>query len=73
MRHVLIAAAALAIGGFVASAANAQSSPAYDAGGPTKVGNMCAVNADGVGNDNYGYYTPCGQQAVASAPRRKKR
>ena len=74
MRHVLFAAAALAVGGFVAStAANAQSSMPYVAGGPVKVGNMCIVSTDPGGNDDYGYYAPCGQQAVASAPRAKKR
>ena len=72
MRHVLIAAAALALGGFVAStSANAQM--AYVAGGPNKVGNMCKVGTDTRGDDSYGYYEPCAQQAVASAPRRSRR
>lgn len=72
MRHILIAAAALAIGGLVSPAANAQSSPPYVAGGPVKVGAWCAVDTDKGGNSSYGYYAPCGQQAVASAPRRKR-
>ena len=30
---------------------------------------MCKVDTDDNGEmDNYGYYAPCGQQAVASAP-----
>jgi hypothetical protein len=71
MRHVLIAAAALAVCGFVAStAANAQ--VIYQAGGPLKIGNMCKVATDQRGDDSYGYYEPCGEQAVASAPRRKR-
>jgi len=71
MRHFLIAAAALAIGGLAASTAvNAQT---YNAGGPTKVGNMCKVATDNNGDmDNYGFYEPCGQQAVASSPRRRR-
>jgi hypothetical protein len=72
MRHVLIAAAALAVGGFVAAtSANAQT--LYVAGGPNKVGNMCKVVTDDRGDQSFGYYEPCGQQAVASAPRGKKR
>ncbi len=71
MRHFLITTAALAIGALVVStAAKAQS---YNAGGPTKVGSMCKVATDLNGDmDNYGFYEPCGQQAVASAPRRKR-
>ena len=70
MRHILIAAAALAVSGFVASTvAKAQT---YQAGGPMQVGSMCKVGTDDRGDDSYGYYQPCGQQAVASAPRRKR-
>lgn len=67
MRHVLIAAAALAVSGLFASAASAQT---YVAGGPVKVGNMCLVDTDGMGNGSYGYYEPCAVRAQASAPRR---
>ena len=50
MRHVLIAAAALAVSGFVAStAANAQ--VIYQAGGPDRVGNMCKVATDTRGDE----------------------
>jgi hypothetical protein len=71
MRHVLFAAAALAVCGFAAStAANAQ--VVYQAGGPTKIGNMCQVITDDRGDQSFGYYEPCGGQAVASAPRRQR-
>lgn len=74
MRHVLIAAAALAAVGFAATTpASAQSAMPYEAGGPVRVGNMCIVNTAPDYNDSYGYYAPCGQQAQASAPRRKRR
>ncbi len=71
MRHFLIAAAALTVCGFaVSTVAKAQT---YQAGAPTQVGSMCKVNTDLNGEmENYGYYAPCGQQAVASAPRRKR-
>ena len=47
MRHILIAAAALAVSGFAAStAAKAQT---YQAGAPVQVGNMCKVNTDNNG------------------------
>lgn len=73
MRHVLIAAAALAVGGFAAPTANAQNTLPYVAGGPERIGNMCIVKTDSVGNDDYGYYAPCAQQVRASAPRRNRR
>jgi hypothetical protein len=74
MRHVLIAAAALAAAGFAAATpASAQSAMPYVAGGPERVGNMCIVKTDSIGNDDYGYYAPCGQQAQARAPRRSKK
>ena len=65
MRHVLIAAAALAIGGFASTAVTAQT---YQAGGPDRVGNMCKVVTDDRGDDSYGFYAPCGAQALAQAP-----
>lgn len=73
MRHVLIAAAALAFGGFATTAAVAQQgAPAFEAGGPVKVGNMCKVDIGDPGDELAGYYKPCGQEALASAPRRKR-
>ncbi|HZD89364.1 MAG TPA: hypothetical protein VE224_04655 [Pseudolabrys sp.] len=71
MRHVLIAAAALAVCGFVASSA-AQAQVAYQAGGPMKVGSMCKVGTDDRGDDSYGYYQPCGYQSVAEAPVKRR-
>ncbi len=70
MRQVLIAAAALAVGGIlVTSVAKAQT---YVAGGPVRVGNMCLVDTDGMGNASYGYYAPCAQQAQASVRRHRR-
>lgn len=71
MRHVLIAAAAFAASGFLASAAaNAQP---FHAGGPVQIGNMCRVNTDtadgGEQLDRYGYYESCANQ-VAGVPYR---
>ncbi len=70
MRHVLFAAAALAIGGFVASTvADAQT---FQGGSPGRIGNLCKVATDANGDmDNYGYYEPCGRQARAQAPARE--
>jgi hypothetical protein len=79
MRHFLIAAAALSIGGLMATSAFAQTyvpgSGAYAAsdmlftpGGPNKLGNMCRVITDDFGNDTFGYWEPCPQQAQAQAP-----
>jgi hypothetical protein len=72
MRHILTVATAVVIGGFAFSTvAKAQT---YNAGGPTQVGSMCKVNADLNGEmENFGYYQPCGGQALASEPRRAKR
>ena len=71
MRHVLIAAAALAVSGFAAS--TVVKAQTYHPGAPVQVGSMCKVNTDLNGEmENFGYYTSCGQQAVASAPRSKR-
>ncbi len=68
MRHVLIAAAALTAGAFLAATA-AKAQVAYQAGGPVKIGNMCKVSTDiNPEVDNYGYYGPCGYRAAAQAP-----
>ena len=71
MRHILIAAAALTAVGFIVSApVQAQeSSPPYVAGGPDKVADWCKVSTDGNPEvDAFGYYAPCGSQAMAQAP-----
>ncbi len=76
MRHILITVAALAVGGLLASspASAQQGSPSYAAGGPEQVAGWCKVNADLNGEmDNFGYYAPCGGQALASEPRRSRR
>jgi len=71
MRHILIAAAALAACGFFASTpANAEGAPPYQAGGPTQIAGWCLVNTSADrGDDSYGYSAPCGPQAMAEAPR----
>lgn len=71
MRHLLIATAALAVGGLLASTA-ARADLAYQAGGPIKQGEMCQVNADPGNNDGFGYWAPCPNQPVQTAKRAKK-
>jgi hypothetical protein len=56
MRHLLIAAAALAVGGLLASTA-ARADMAYYQGGPVAQGGMCQLSTDGDGR--YGYWAPC--------------
>jgi hypothetical protein len=76
MRHILITAAALAVGGFFASspASAQQGAPGYTAGGPQQVAGWCKMATDDNGDmDNYGYHVPCGGQALASEPRRSRR
>jgi hypothetical protein len=71
MRYILIAAAFTA-GAFLATTA-AKAQVAYHAGGPVQIGNMCRVNTDTAADggqqlDRYGYYAPCGNDALAQAP-----
>lgn len=76
MRHILIAAAALAACGFIASspARAQQGSPPYAAGGPDRIAGWCKVSTDdNTEVDNYGYMVPCGGQAMAQAPRRARK
>jgi hypothetical protein len=63
MRHILTAAAAIAVSGLLLStAAVAQ----YQAGGPVNAGGLCKVSTDGMGNDSFGYYGPCAPGAAAA-------
>lgn len=84
MRHILIAAASLAIGGvLVSTSAHAQVlnqyqyqyQMAFEAGGPTQRGGMCQVFTDDFGNASYGYLGPCpnASQPVARAVKRTKK
>lgn len=75
MRHILIAAAAVAASGLIMSSAvkAQQASPPYEPGGPMQVGNWCSVDTDDNSNSAYGYMVPCGGQALASAPRKAKK
>lgn len=61
MRHILIATAALAVGGFIAAGpALAQQAPNYQPGGPHQVAGWCkVVSSHDLGSDAYGYYKPC--------------
>ncbi len=62
MRHILTAAAAIAVSGFlVSTAAVAQ----YQAGGPGQIGGQCKVVTDSDA-DAYGYMAPCAPSAAAS-------
>ena len=65
MRHLLIAAAALSIGGLMASSAFADM--LFTPGGPKQLGSMCRTTTDDFGVDSYGYWAPCPQQAQAQA------
>ena len=63
MRHILTAAAAIAVSGLlVSTAAVAQ----YQQGGPTQASGQCKVSTDGGGNDSYGYMAPCAPSAATS-------
>ncbi len=64
MRHILTAAAAFAVSGLLLSAA-AQAQSGYEAGGAARIGTLCKVSTDKMGNDSFGYYAPCAPQAVA--------
>jgi hypothetical protein len=68
MRHILTAAAAIAVCGmFTSVSAEAQT---YVSGGPRQAGNMCRVSTFSNDSDYYGYWAPCAPQAAA-APRKK--
>jgi hypothetical protein len=56
MRQILIAAGALAVCGFFAST-SVRAEPAYEPGGPARIGGYCKVVTDGL--EMWGYYTPC--------------
>ncbi len=63
MRHILTAAAAIAVSGLLLStAAVAQ----YQAGGPTQANGQCKVVTDSDA-DAYGYMAPCAPSAHAAA------
>lgn len=73
MRHILIAAAALAACGLFASApASAQQGPTFQAGGAAQIAGWCKVETGNPGDEMFGYYAPCGGQALASEPRRNR-
>ena len=65
MRHLLIAAAALAVGGLVASTV-ARAEVLFYPGGPNRVGAVCQIQTDG--ENFYGYVAPC-----PAAPAKAKR
>jgi len=64
MRRVLTAAAAVAACGLITSG-SAFAQTQYQAGGPSRVGNMCRVGTDEGGSAAYGYYQPCPQNQPA--------
>jgi hypothetical protein len=71
MRYALTVAAALAVGGLLASTA-AQAELLYYPGGPVKQGNMCQRSTQG--DDQFGYWAPCPEPAKPAkvAKRTKK-
>jgi len=72
MRHFLTAAAAIAACGLIAATA-ARAEPAFEAGGPIRVGNMCSVSTDDANNGSFGYKTLCPQTQQAKAVKRHKK
>ncbi len=73
MRQILTAVAAIAVSGLIATTA-ARAEPAFEAGGPIKVGSWCSVSTSDIDNGNFGYMKPCAptQQAKAAKPRKRK-
>jgi hypothetical protein len=72
MRHILIAAAAIAVSGLLASSGVRAETP-FNAGGPAKTGQQCKVITDD-GAEMYGYYANCppGSTPVARQIKKKK-
>jgi hypothetical protein len=71
MRHIIAAAAAIAVCGLLAST-TVRADPLFEAGGPAKIGALCHVSTDQNGNDSYGYFTGCPGEPVKVAKRTKK-
>lgn len=70
MRYVLMAAAALAVSGFIAlTPARAQM---HEVGGPIQSGNMCWISMDGIGGV-FGYWKECPGPAKAAKKMKKKK
>jgi len=57
MRHILTAAAAIAVSGLLASSGVRAETP-FNSGGAAKTGTQCKVITDD-GAEMYGYYTTC--------------
>ena len=72
MRHILIAAAAIAVSGLLASSGVRAETP-FNPGGPEKAGTQCKVITDD-GAEMYGYYAAClpGSTPVARQVKKKK-
>jgi hypothetical protein len=69
MRHILTAAAAIAVSGVFALTAARAETP-YQAGGPAQIGTTCKVVTDG--DEMHGYYTECPKAAPAVRQVKKK-
>lgn len=71
----ICAVAAIMAAAFATSAqAQGPAAPNYDPANPIRIGSWCKVITDtNDGSDRYGYYERCGEEALASAPRRKHR
>jgi len=72
MRRVLIAAAAVAACGLITTG-SAFAQTQYQAGGPSRIGNMCRVGTDDGGSAAYGYYRPCPPDQHAKAVKQRKK
>lgn len=71
MRVVIVAAAAIAACGLLASTA-VRADPMFEPGGPTKVGGMCKMMTNQAGGPEYGYYAACPDEPMHYAKRTKR-
>jgi hypothetical protein len=69
MRHIITAAAAIAVCGFLASTP-VRAEPVFQSGGPVKVGDYCKTVTDPF--EFYGYYAQCPNEPMHYAKRTKK-
>jgi hypothetical protein len=69
MRHLLTAAAVIAVGGFFALTP-ARAEMLYYQGGPVVQNGMCQISTDG--DQRYGYWAPCPNQPVQMHHRSKR-
>jgi hypothetical protein len=69
MRKVLVAVAAIAVGGFLITSASADMPTTHDLGGPIQMGKMCWAQTDG--NGVAGYWRDCPKAAKPMKMKKK--